>query len=116
MLETLLAFGLIAGLVGIAALLSNVDWYYVFGTGLTVLGGGLVLSITAGLSYHLRLRRVLLKTGPMPKLWWLFPTKLHDRLGDDKPWVMRPFFWGATGMVVAITGCLLVAYGAWRSQ
>lgn len=116
MLELLLVLALTGGLVGGAALLSRVDWFYLFGLGLVMATLGLVLGAAAGLAYHLRLRRVILRQGPMPPRWWLFPTRLHDRLGDDKRWVLRPFFWGATGMAVTIAGLVFIAYGAWRSQ
>jgi hypothetical protein len=114
-LEVLLVLGLTGGLVGGAALLSRVDWYYLFGGGLAVVGLGLSIAIPTGLWYHLRLRRVLLKQGDLPRTWWLYPTRLHDRLGDEKEWVLRPFYVGAFGMAVSIVGCLFVAYGAWRS-
>jgi hypothetical protein len=116
-LEILLVLGMTAGLVGGAALLAYVDWYYLFGGGIVVAALGLLLSLPTGLWYHLRLRRVLVKQGDLPRTWWLYPTRLHDRLeGDEKAWVLRPFYAGAFGMAVSIVGCLFVAYGAWRSS
>jgi len=28
---------------------------------------------------------------------------------------MRPFYYGAAGFVISVFGCVLIAYGAWRS-
>ena len=116
MIELGLVFGLLVGLVGGAAILSRVPWDWLLGAGGLFVVGGILFSLPSGLVYHLRLRRTLLQQGALPPRWWLYPTRLHARIPEDRRrWVLRPFLGGAIGMGVCIVGCLFVAYGAWRS-
>ncbi len=116
MAELGLVVGLLVGLVGGAAILSRVPWDWLLGGGGILVAAGMLLSLPSGLWYHLRLRSTLLRSGALPRTWWLYPTRLHDRIPDERrSWVLRPFYAGAFGMFVSIVGCVFVAYGAWRS-
>jgi hypothetical protein len=108
--------GLLAALVGGAAFLSYTPWDWLFGGGLLMSILGLMLGVPTGFSYHLRLYRSLRPRGALPPRWWISPHKLHPQLSDEeKRHVMRPFYYGAAGFVVSVVGCVLIAYGAWRS-
>jgi hypothetical protein len=108
--------GLLAALVGGAALLAYTPWDWLFGGGLGLCLLGLAVGVPTGLWYHLRLYRAVRERGPLPARWWVRPDRLHGRLTEaERALVMRPFYFGAVGFVLSVLGCILVAYGAWRS-
>ncbi len=116
MIELGIVLGLLGALVGGAALLTRAPWDWLFGGGGLLVALGLLVGAPCGLWYHVRLYRALRPRGPLPRGWWVRPDRLHDRLAaSERRAVMRPFYAGAVGFVLAIVGCVLVGYGAWRS-
>jgi hypothetical protein len=116
-IEIGLVLALLAGTVGVAALLSAPEWDLLFGGGLSLVVLGMLIGVPAGLYYHVLLYRTLAPRGALGRAWWLHPTGLHARLGAaDRPRVMRWFGVGAVGFVLAIGGCVLVFVGALRSR
>jgi hypothetical protein len=116
MAELGIAIGLLVGLVGGAAVLTQVSWEFLFGGGIALIGLGMAVGVPAGIAYHVVLYRTLKPRAPLPKWWLLNPFGLHDRLtSDEKRPVMRWARVGAAGFVVAMLGCVLFGVGAWRS-
>jgi hypothetical protein len=104
---------LVAGLVGLPALLAMAPAEVTFGLGVLLVTLGMVVGVPAGAVYHVRLFRAV---RPTKVAWWLHPTGLHGRLADrDRPRVLRWMRVGAVGFVVALLGCLFIAVGAYRS-
>jgi hypothetical protein len=116
MSELGIAVGLLVGLVGGAALLTQVPWEILFGGGVALIALGMAVGVPAGVAYHVVLYRKLRPRAPLPRWWLLNPFGLHERLTSDEK---RPvMFWarlGAAGFVVAMLGCVLFGVGAWRS-
>jgi len=114
--ELLLVIGLTGSLVGSAAIFSRTPWHWLFGGGLVLVIGGLLLGVPTGLWYHVLLHRALRKKGPLPAAWWLRPNLLHDALSvDERRQIMRPFYAGAAGFALSLLGCVFVAAGAFRA-
>ncbi len=104
--------GVLASLLALPALMTWLPWELVFGLGLALVLLGMAIGVPAGALYHVRLYRLVRPQGA----WWLHPTALHPRLGDpDRARVLRWFKVGAAGFALAILGCALVAFAAWRS-
>jgi hypothetical protein len=104
---------LFGALVGGPALVAVAPWEITFGAGLALVGLGMAVGVPAGAYYHYLLWRAL-RPG---RLWWLHPTKLHQRLsGTDRAAVLRWFKVGAVMWGVAVLGCLVTAVGALRSR
>jgi len=72
-----MVLGLLAALVGGAALLSYTPWDWLFGGGIMLSILGLLLGVPTGLSYHLRLYKALKPRGALPSRWWIRPDRLH---------------------------------------
>lgn len=103
----------VAALVAVPGLLAVVPWDVTFGLGVSLVALGMAIGVPAGALYHVQLYRAVRPTAPR---WWLHPTGLHPQLKDgQRGAVMRWFKIGALGFLLAITGCLMVAVGAWRS-
>ncbi len=116
MFELLIVLGLVGGLAGATAFITMSSWQFVFGLGLVLIAGGMLLSIPTGFWYHVKLWRALSPRGALPPRWWLSPTSHHKKLTDaERPPVMRWFTWGAIGFGIAMLGCALVMAGALRS-
>ena len=116
MVELGLVLGLLAALTGGMALVAYTPWDWLVGGGTLLAGVGLLVGLPTGLWYHVLLYRALRPRGALARGWWLRPDRLHGLLEtDERRRVMRPFRWGAAGFVLSIVGCLLLAYGAWRS-
>jgi hypothetical protein len=113
-LEVLLAGGLLAALLGGAALVSLPDWDTLLAVGVTLIGLGLLLGLPAALWYHVRLYRAA-PAAVRVRGWWWHPTQLHAHLGSARSGVMRWFYVGAACWCIAIAGCVLVGVAAWRS-
>jgi hypothetical protein len=116
MIELGMVLALLGSLVGGAALLSRAPWDWLIGGGTLVTGLGLLLGVPTGVWYHVRLYRALRARGVVASLWWLSPGKHHGFLSKEelRP-VMRPFYAGAVGFVLAVLGCVLFGYGALRA-
>jgi hypothetical protein len=98
--------------LALPALVTWLPWEATFGLGLALVLLGMAIGVPAGALYHVRLYRLTRPTGT----WWLRPTTLHPQLGEaERPRVMGVFKLGATGFIIAIAGCALVAVGALRS-
>lgn len=111
-----MVIGLLVGLVGTAAVLSHVPWDWLLGGGGMLVVLGLLLGTPTGIWYHVRLYRAMRAHGPLPATWWLRPDRLHQALSDEeRSWVKAPFYAGAVGFVMAVLGCVLVAYGSLRA-
>ena len=111
-----MVLGLLIGLVGTGAVLSLVPWDWLLGGGALLVVVGLLVGTPTGVWYHVRLYRAMRKRGPLPSTWWLRPDRLHDALdATEKASVKVPFYAGAAGFVMAVLGCLLVAYGSLRA-
>lgn len=116
MFELLVVLGVVAGLAGGTALITLTSWQILFGTGMILTAAGMLLGVPTGFWYHVRLHRALSPRGVLPKRWWMNPTSFHRELTEaEKPPVMRWFWWGAVGFMMAMTGCALVMAGALRS-
>jgi hypothetical protein len=115
-IEIVFVLVLIAGLIGGAALVVRAPWDWLFGGGGAMVVLGMAFGVPLGFWYHVRLYRALRPRGPLPKTWWINPSRLHARLSDEeRRAVMRPFYAGAVGWVLAVVGCALCAYGAFRA-
>jgi hypothetical protein len=116
MLELGLVLGVLAGVVGSAALLALAPWWWLFGGGLALVGLGMLVGVPAGFFYHLALYRMLRPRALLKRGWWLHPTGLHAALSADELHRLRGwFFLGGGGFIIALAGCLFVAIGALRS-
>ena len=74
---------LLAALLGIGLLgyLITIITPHVFhNIGLLMLVAGLVEGVPTGFWYHVVLRRVLIQHGPLPRRWWIHPTRHHAQL------------------------------------
>jgi hypothetical protein len=72
--------------------------------------------LPTGLVYHVELRRSLLRTGRLPRRWWLHPTAHHRGVApDDAPRVLAWCRAGALGCGVVFLGCAVAALGAWKA-
>lgn len=110
MIELIVVFAIVAVLCG--TLLAPLPW--VLAAAATCLGLGFAVGVPTGLWYHVALRRELLE-GELPDRWWLRPTALHDRLGDEsRARVMPWFFAGGLGFAFTVAGCLVLAAAALR--
>ncbi len=107
---------LLGSLVGGAARMSRAPGGLLIGRGTRLNGFGLLLGVPTGVWYHVRLYRALRARGVVASLWWLSPGKHHGLLSKEelRP-VMRPFYAGAVGFVLAVLGCVLFGYGALRA-
>jgi hypothetical protein len=77
---------------------------------------GLVFGLPTGLVYHIELRRSLLRTGRLPRRWWLHPTAHHRGVAPgDAPRVLAWCRAGALGCGVVFLGCAVAALGAWKA-
>jgi hypothetical protein len=116
MIELGMVAALLGGLVGAAALLSRMPWDWLLVGGAILVVVGMLVSVPAGVWYHVRLYRALKAVNQVAPRWWLYPTKQHPLLGAaELRFVTRPFFAGAIGFGLAILGCVFVGYGALRS-
>lgn len=115
MIEIAVVIGLLVFLVGGGAFLALTPWWWVFGAGLLLIALGMLVSVPAGLYYHILLYRGVGRT-KLPRNWWLFPTRSHSLVPErERPKMLLWFKIGAAGFGAAILGCLLFAIGALRS-
>lgn len=116
MVEVGLVVGILGAILVAGAAVTIAPWYWVFGAGVIGVCGGMLLGVPTGFYYHVLLRRALASVGPVPPRWWLNPTRYHPAIPEGaRPSVMRWFYWGAVGWLIAIVGCVLLAIGTFRS-
>jgi hypothetical protein len=116
MLETAIVAGVVALLVGGAALASLAPLALIM-AGAWLLAGGLAFGVPTGVVYHLALRRSLLRAQRLPPRWWLRPTSLHGDLPEsDRGRVLAWCYAGALGFFASLVGCALVALGAFLAR
>ena len=78
--------------------------------------GGLVGGGSAGLVYHLRLRRALSRLEQSTRGWLWAPVSRHALLDDDGRREVLPWFRiGAAGFFVCVAGMVLVAVAIVRA-
>lgn len=108
-------FFLLAALVGIGLLgyLITIITPQLFSSiGLLMLMVGLAEGIPTGFWYHVVLRRILVKRGPLPPRWWIHPTRHHAQLTLDEHRSIRLWFvLGGIGYAIALTGGLAAIVG-----
>jgi hypothetical protein len=115
-IELALIASVLGVIIGVTALFALVPWYILFGTGVGLIGLGMVLGVPTGFWFHVLLWRVMRERGMVVPRWWLRPMSVYERLapGDRRrvnPWLYA----GGAGFVLAIAGCALFAVGAFRS-
>jgi hypothetical protein len=116
MLELVLVVALVGGLVGIPLVLSVAPWELVFGAGAGLIALGMLIGVPAGAYYHWLLYRAIAPRTTLGRSWWWRPTAWHGALApSERPRVLRWFYIGAAGFLIAIAGCALFAVGAVRS-
>ena len=87
------------------------DGLLAFGSAVAV--AGLCASLVVGVVYHLRLRAVMARKGPLPSRWWLAPSRLHPALDESERMTVIPLFVAGVVLVaICFGGLLLVALGA----
>jgi hypothetical protein len=109
MIEALLLL-LVVGLLAAGGLVAPVvPVEELIRAGWLCIGAGLALGLPTGGWYHVRLRAALLRSGELPKRWWLRPTPLHARLRPrERPGIMVWFYLGGAGCAVVVLGCVVV--------
>jgi len=96
-----------------ALVLTPVAVAVIGGAALVVLGLG--VGIPAGISYHVRLHRILSNKGALDRYWWVNPTGRHKLLEQGEMELFaRPFYIGAAGCALALFGSLAAAVGLFR--
>ncbi len=116
MLESLFVLGLIAVLValGLCALLMPLELLFI--VGLSCVAAGFCLGVPAGVYYHWKLYRVLVAQGPVPRSFWLRPTRFHEQLEPAEWRTIFPWFAiGGGGFLLIVLGCLVVMVAVLKS-
>lgn len=106
---------LLAALLGIGLLgyLITIITPHVFhNIGLVMLVAGLAEGLPTGFWYHVVLRRILIERGPLPRRWWIHPTRHHAQLTPEEHRRIRLWFvLGGIGYAVAVSGGLAAIVG-----
>lgn len=85
-----------------------IPWHILLVGGFVGIGLGLLLGIPTGFYYHVLLRRALLKDPPLPQLWWLHPTRFHDRVKSNETRRLFVYFYmGAAGFFLILIGAFI---------
>ena len=78
--------------------------------------GSLLVGAVGGWFYHLRLRALLLRLGPLPVRWYWNPMAHHERLSEaDEDTLLPSFRVGVAGFVGSMVGCAVAAAGVVRT-
>lgn len=115
MIEALIVFGVVAGLVllGVAGFVLSIEGLLI--TSAICIGAGFVIGLPAGTLYHVRLYRALARHGPVPRSFWLRPTALHAQLGHEEWRGIAPYFIaGGIGFALIVVGCAIMLLGVLR--
>jgi len=116
MMEILLVFMLLLGLIGFVGLFW-VPWepLLVVGVLLLLLGG--FGCVPASVLYHLRLHAVLAPRNGLPRRWWLSPTRLHAGLQPGEWALVKPWFTlGVASFCASVLGGVMALVAAWRGR
>ena len=112
MFEAAIASGLLLYLVLLGTF--GVEWQFLAGAALALvglLGGG-----SAGIAYHLFLRRELTRLGQNTRGWLWSPVSCHSRLDERGRGQVLPWFrLGAAGFFVCLAGIGMVAVAALKA-
>ncbi len=112
MLEMLFLLAALVGIGVLGYLVTILTPHAVHNIGLIMLVAGLAEGLPTGLWYHVVLRRILLKRGPLPQRWWIQPTRHHDHLTLEEHRSIRLWFLlGGLGYTVAVGGGLAAIVG-----
>jgi hypothetical protein len=113
--ESLISLGLLVLICVVGwALGASADSLILGGIGLAALG--FAYGIPAAIVYHWRLRRSLIRSGRLPRRWWLQPTAHHDLIPRDEQ--SGVLLWGAlggSGFLMIVFGIVLTSIGLWRT-
>jgi hypothetical protein len=111
-LEVLLAAVLLVVLGAAVAAALLLPWEVLLVVGFSSVAVGLLVGLPTGFVYHLKLRACLLRTPPLPRRWWLSPTRLHDRLAEaERGSVLAWCYWGAAGFFSCLFGAAVIVLG-----
>ena len=116
MIEALVVFGLL-GLFMLAGLLAaTVSWQGIVLLGATCTVAGIALGFPTGFYYHVVLRHELLRSGELPKDWWLHPTRYHRKLTPPQRARVMPWFVaGGGGFMLIVLGALVILLGGLKA-
>ena len=112
MLELTLVLAALAsvGLVVLLAMLLTPPVMIMLALGALLLG--LVVGVPTGFWYHLVLYRIVSRKVPVPRAWWLSPSKLHVHLTDAEQRRISPWYrLGGIGFVLSVVGGLAAIAG-----
>jgi len=115
MREILIASGVLAGLVVLAALLLA-SWEALFVWGSVLVAAGMVLGVPTGFVYHVQLYRALRRLDRLARGWIWKPFEMHvhlerrDRL-RVVPWAIA----GAVGFFLIVIGQVLLASAIFKA-
>jgi hypothetical protein len=116
MIETLFVIGVVGLLVllGTGAYVLSIEALLI--TGAACIAIGFTVGLPAGTLYHLRLYRCLALRGPVPRSFWLRPTRLHSELEATEWRGIAPWFViGGAGFGLIVLGCVIVMLGLIRA-
>lgn len=115
MIEVLVAAAVFTLLAITALVREYVAWFVLLKVGVWMIAGGVGLSVSAGLVYHVALYRALVPRGALSNDWWWAPTRFHGALTrQERPQVLSWFYLGAAGFGVVMMGCVVVLLAALR--
>jgi hypothetical protein len=81
--EILMVLGVVVLLSGLSLLALSVPPLVIAWICLGMIAAGFLLGVPAGFTYHVLLRRELLRLGELPRGWYWRPFVHHERLDDD---------------------------------
>lgn len=114
-IEILIVFSAFVVLLASGLAVVLLPWQFLLISGFVAMGLGLALGIPTGFYYHVLLRRALLKKPPIPKQWWLHPTRFHDQVKDDGARRLFVYFYlGAAGFFLILAGAFIAMLGVVR--
>ena len=98
------------GLIGFGATILTPRLITAIGLGTLCLG--IVMGVPTGFWYHVVLYRLVSAKIPLPRTWWLSPSKLHRHLTDVEQRRINPWYRvGGIGFVLCVVGGLAAITG-----
>jgi hypothetical protein len=106
-----IAFALVAvGFIGFGATILTPRLIAAIGLGTLCLG--IVMGVPTGVWYHVILYRLVSAKIPLPRSWWLSPSRLHGQLTDVERRRITPWYrTGGVGFVLSVVGGLAAIAG-----